>query len=133
MIIDSFRVATPVDAPTIAALVNAAYRPANGSGGWTHESAFILGDRTTATQVIAAMTGDDSTVLLGLTGDRIVACAQVEREGSHCHIGMLAVLPALQGAGVGKQMLAHAERYAAAHAGGPRHGLRDPSHDRFRS
>lgn len=115
MNIDSFRVAVPADAPAIATLVNAAYRPADGNGGWTHESAFISGDRTTATQVRAAMSRDDSAVLLGLTDDRTVACVQVEHEGSHCYIGMLAVLPALQGAGIGKEMLAHAERYAVAH------------------
>ena len=54
-------------------------------------------------------------MLLGLHEDVIVACVHLEKSKNHAHIGMLAVNPAFQGAGIGKQMLAQAEAYASSH------------------
>jgi N-acetylglutamate synthase-like GNAT family acetyltransferase len=49
----------------------------------------------------------NSVILVGLKDSKIVACVHVEKDRSNSHIGMLAVNPALQGAGAGKQMLFH--------------------------
>jgi len=49
--------------------------------------------------------------LLGLREQEIVACVLIEKKGAVCHIGMLAVEPRLQGGGLGKEILALAERY----------------------
>jgi len=112
MSIDTFRTASKSDAEAIAQLVNKAYRPETGSAGWTHESDFVSGNRTSAGQVAEIMSTPDSVILVGLKDSEIVACIQVEKDGKNSHIGMLAVNPNLQGAGAGKHMLAHAESYA---------------------
>ncbi|MFY9260166.1 MAG: GNAT family N-acetyltransferase [Gallionella sp.] len=115
MKMDTFRTANKADAEAIAQLVNNAYRPETGRAGWTHESDLVSGNRTSGDQVAEVMSKPDSVVLVGLKGSEIVACVHVEKDGNYSHIGMLAVHPKLQGAGAGKQLLAHAERYAKEH------------------
>jgi ribosomal protein S18 acetylase RimI-like enzyme len=112
MSLDAFRIANESDASAIAELVNAAYRPRPSAAGWTHESELLVGDRTNPTQVSEVITKPNSAILVGLKNSAIVACVHIEKEGDNGHIGMLAVNPALQAAGVGKQMLALAENYA---------------------
>jgi ribosomal protein S18 acetylase RimI-like enzyme len=113
MSLDSFHIADASEASAIAALVNAAYRPSDDPIGWTHEAELIAGDRTSPQQVAEAIKRPNSVVLIHREGATIIACVHVEKDGSHGHIGMLAVAPALQTAGIGKQMLMWAERYAA--------------------
>jgi N-acetylglutamate synthase-like GNAT family acetyltransferase len=113
MSIDAFRAASKSDTEAIAQLVNEAYRPESNASGWTHESGLVSGSRTSVSQVTEIMSRPDSVILVGLKGTVIVACVHVEKDGSHCHIGMLAVSPMLQGEGAGKKMLAHAEMYAS--------------------
>ena len=109
---DTFRTANKFDAEAIAQLVNKAYRPETGTAGWTHESDLVSGNRTSVGQVDEVLSKPDSVILIGLKDSEIVACVHVEKNGSCSHIGMLAVNPKRQGAGAGKQMLAHAEKYA---------------------
>lgn len=111
----TLREATISDAADIARIVNMAYRPEPGTEGWTHESDLVSGDRTSAAQVAQLLR--HSVILLGLRGAAIVACVQIESKDMAAHIGMLAVEPAMQGAGVGKTMLAHAEAYAQCSLG----------------
>ncbi len=113
MSIDSFRTANNTDAEAIAEVVNRAYRPESGAAGWTHESDLVAGNRTSAAQIVETILRRDSVILVGLNNEKIVACAHVEKDGNSSHIGMLAVNPILQGVGAGKQMLAHAEKYAS--------------------
>lgn len=113
MSIDSLRTAVFTDAEAIAQLVNRAYRPAPEKAGWTHESDLVRGDRTDTTQIESGISKPHSAILLGLRGPQIVGCVHVQKEGRDCHIGLLAVDPPLQKAGIGKKMLAYAERYAA--------------------
>ncbi len=113
MSIDIFRAAKKLDAEVIANLVNMAYRPESGAYGWTHESDLVSGSRTNIDQVVDIISKPDSVILLGIKGSEIVACIHIEKDGSNSCIGMFAVNPALQGAGVGKQMLAYAEWYAS--------------------
>lgn len=118
--IDAFRQAKAEDAVAIAALVNRAYRPSPDAAGWTHEAELVTGERTHAAQVAALLVMPDAVVLLGLQGDKIVACVLVERDGDAGYIGMLAVDPSLQGTGGGKLMLARAEDHARTAFGAER-------------
>ncbi|OYV02171.1 MAG: hypothetical protein CFE45_01590 [Burkholderiales bacterium PBB5] len=100
-------IASQVEAGDIAALVNRAYRPATAMGGWTHEADLVRGPRTTESQVMALMKSD--SVILTLQDEGIViACAHVAWTGEAACIGMLATDPALQGMGLGTQMLRYA-------------------------
>ena len=107
----SFRHATAADAAVIAQLVNAAYRPGTEPRGWTHEAHLIAGSRTSADQVTALLAGTD--ILVGYIEDRVVSCVQIEQRGRDAYIGLLAVTPERQGAGLGAATLAYAEAYAA--------------------
>lgn len=109
---DTFRVADESDASAITKLVNAAYRPSHDAAGWTHESELVAGERTTPAQVVETIRRPNSVILVRCRKSAAVACVQIEKEGNNSHIGMLAVDPALQAAGIGKQMLALAENYA---------------------
>lgn len=107
-----FRVARVDDSAEIAQLVNEAYRPAPGMGGWTHESDLVSGKRISPEKVESLIKQEKSTVLVGVLGSMIVTCVHIESEGANSYIGMLAVSPSLQGLGKGKEVLAHAEEYA---------------------
>lgn len=107
-----FRTATQADASAIARLVNRAYRPEEGAAGWTHEADLVAGDRVSVAQVVDAIVHPHTAILLALQGNTVVATVQVEQHGRTGHIGMFAVLPVLQGVGVGRQLLGYAEQYA---------------------
>lgn len=116
----SCRTAEICDAPAIAALVNRAYRPGAGVAGWTHEGHLVDGPRTTAMQV-AELFGEGSCVRVLCRDDfTIVACVHIQAADGGAYIGMLATDPDLQAQGLGKQLLAHAEAYAAEHLGATR-------------
>lgn len=109
------RVASASDAGQIVELVNRAYRPAPRQRGWTHEADLVAGDRISAAQVIALF-APRSVVLVMCEQGVVVACVHLRAgESGGVHIGMLATDPARQALGLGKHMLAHAERYAARH------------------
>lgn len=112
MSIDTFRIASNLDSEVIANLVNKAYRPEPGALGWTHESDLVSGSRTNACQITETISKPNSVILVGLKNSTIMACVHVEKKGNNSHIGMLAVSPALQDAGAGKQILSEAEKYA---------------------
>ncbi|CAM5243076.1 Ribosomal protein S18 acetylase RimI-like enzyme OS=Streptomyces albaduncus OX=68172 GN=FHS32_002070 PE=4 SV=1 [Streptomyces griseoloalbus] len=48
----------------------------------------------------------DSRLLTVESEGRIVACCQLEHRGAHAYFGMFAVSPALQGAGLGRTVIA---------------------------
>lgn len=107
-----FRAATAADIDDVVALVESAYRGEGSKQGWTTEADLLDGRRTDATDVGGLVARDDARVLLAETDGVIVACAQLEREGDAAYFGMFSVRPPLQGAGLGRAMLAEAERIA---------------------
>lgn len=112
MTLDSTRKASTLDASAIAELVNAAYRPTPGAGGWTHESEWVAGDRTTPENIAEIIAKPNSVILVGIKDSAIVACVHIETEDQISHIGLLTVKPKSQAAGIGKAMLALAEEHA---------------------
>ncbi len=117
MSFETFRIAGELDAMAIAQLVNNAYRPELDSPGWTHESGLVSGSRTSVNQVAALISKPDSIILMGFKDSELVACVHVEKDGRNGCIGMLAVNPAVQRVGAGKQMLVLAEKYICENFG----------------
>lgn len=109
-----FRIAHGADAEAIAALVNRAYRPAGASPGWTHEAHLVEGDRISAAGV-RALLAPGSAVLLACEGAALIGCVHIESRGAKAYIGMLTTEPARQAQGLGRQLLARAERWARRH------------------
>lgn len=107
-----FRAATPGDADTVVALVESAYRGDASRAGWTTEADFLDGRRTGADDVLACIARPQSRLLLAERTGRLLACAHVAVEDGAGYFGMFSVVPGLQGQGLGKQVLAEAERIA---------------------
>ena len=108
----TFRAATPRDADAVVALVESAYRGDDSRAGWTTEADLLDGRRTGADDVLASIARPRSQVLLAESGGRLLACAHVAVDEGAGYFGMFSVVPGLQGAGIGKQVLAEAERIA---------------------
>jgi ribosomal protein S18 acetylase RimI-like enzyme len=108
-----FRRAGAADVPAIVSLVESAYRGEVSRAGWTTEADLLDGQRTDAEAVADILRAAGSTVLLGETTGELMACCQLEqRPPAVAYFGMFSVQPTGQGQGVGRQMLAEAERIA---------------------
>lgn len=109
----TFRPATADEIDAVVALVESAYRGDASRVGWTTEADLLDGRRTDAAAVRTIIDADDRLVLLGFDGDELRGCCELRRrDGSAAYFGMFAVSPASQGAGIGKVILAEAERQA---------------------
>ena len=107
-----FRAATAVDVSPIVALVESAYRGDVSKQGWTTEADFLEGQRTDPVSVRNLLDKDGSRVLLAERDGEMLACCHIERQEDAGYFGMFSVSPTLQGGGVGKALLAEAERVA---------------------
>ncbi|WP_405192507.1 GNAT family N-acetyltransferase [Streptomyces anthocyanicus] len=108
----TFRDATDADVDALVALIESAYRGDASRAGWTTEADILQGQRTDPQGVLEVVKAPDSRLLTVERDGRIVACCQLEHRGAHAYFGMFAVSPALQGAGLGKAIIAEAERQA---------------------
>ncbi len=109
----SFRRATLGDVERVVALVESAYRGESSRTGWTTEAELLDGQRTDAEAVRALVDATDGFVLLALDGEALRGCCELRRRDDAAgYFGMFAVVPALQGRGLGTLILAEAERQA---------------------
>lgn len=107
-----FRPASAADVPAIVALVESAYRGDASRAGWTTEADLLDGQRVDVPGVTEIVVRSDSRVLLAESSGELVACCHLERQGDTCYFGMFSVKPTAQGRGLGKLVLAEAERIA---------------------
>ncbi|TFU00379.1 GNAT family N-acetyltransferase [Polymorphobacter arshaanensis] len=104
------------DIPAVAALMNRAYR--GESSGWSSETSFISGDRTSEALLRADLAAEPAAVLLkwvdgpGAGFDGSVWLQPVA--GNVWYLGSLAVDPHRQNDGLGRRILAAAEDWARA-------------------
>ncbi|MDX3112950.1 GNAT family N-acetyltransferase [Streptomyces scabiei] len=108
----TFRDATAADVDALVRLVESAYRGDSSRAGWTTEADILQGRRTDPEGVLAVVEAPDSRLLTVEQDGRIVASCQLEHRGDHAYFGMFAVSPTAQGAGLGKAVMAQAEREA---------------------
>jgi ribosomal protein S18 acetylase RimI-like enzyme len=108
----AFRPATADDVPALVGLIQSAYRGDASRAGWTTEADILQGQRTDTEGVLAVIEGADSRLVAVELGGELVGCCQLEHRGEHAYFGMFAVRPRLQGAGLGKLVIAEAERLA---------------------
>ncbi|MFJ1970110.1 GNAT family N-acetyltransferase [Streptomyces sp. NPDC087903] len=108
----TFRDAVDADVDALVALIESAYRGDDSRAGWTTEADILEGQRTDPEGVRAVVKSPDGRLLTVERDGQVVACCQLEHRGDHAYFGMFAVSPALQGAGLGKVIIAEAERAA---------------------
>lgn len=108
----AFRRATAADADRIVGLVNSAYRGESSRQGWTTEADLLDGQRTDRAEVLGLIEAENSLILLGFKGAELVGSVHLEQEGDSAYFGMFAIKPALQGQGIGKQVMRMAEDFA---------------------
>jgi predicted N-acetyltransferase YhbS len=100
----ALRTATTDDVPQIVSLLNAAF---------AMERDFIDKDRTSPPEIERYMTAGTFFVVDG-DGRVLSACMYLEQRKERLYLGMLAVNPARQRSGLGRQMMSAAERHAAS-------------------
>ena len=108
----TFRAATHADIPALVELVTSAYRGDASRAGWTTEADMLDGQRIDPAVLAADIGRTRSIVLLAERDGALLACAHVAEEEGAGYFGMFSVRPDLQGGGVGKAVLAEAERIA---------------------
>ncbi len=109
------RPARPADVDALTSLIRSAYRGRDSRDGWTSEADFVEGERISPDQVLAMISDAGSLLLTGEQAARIVACCQLRNEGAGlAYFGTFAVSPSAQGGGLGRQLMAEAERRAVA-------------------
>ncbi|MFF6777191.1 GNAT family N-acetyltransferase [Streptomyces sp. NPDC012637] len=106
----TYREASLDDVPVLVPLVESAYRGDSSRGGWTTEADLLEGQRTDAEGVASVITAPGSRLMVVERDGDIIACCQLEHRGDAAYFGMFAVRPELQGAGLGRQIIAEAER-----------------------
>ena len=107
-----FRAAAAADTAAVVALVESAYRGDASRVGWTTEADLLEGRRTGADDIEAILRRPRSRLLLAEQDGELLACAHVAEEDGAGYFGMFSVRPNLQNGGIGKQVLAEAERIA---------------------
>jgi GNAT superfamily N-acetyltransferase len=110
----AFRLAHSGDVTAIVDLVQSAYRGEPSRAGWTTEAHLLDGQRTDATQVAAAIAQPRSRMVVALddAGGVQGSCALEQRGDGVAYFGMFSIRPVLQGTGIGRALLAEAERMA---------------------
>ena len=108
----TFRNATTADVPLLVELVTSAYRGESSRSGWTTEADLLEGNRIVPEVLLADIARPRSRILLAERDGTLLGCAHVAEEDGAGYFGMFAVRPGLQGAGMGRAILAEAERVA---------------------
>ena len=110
--VPTLRFAALDDVAAIVARVHSAYRGEESRKGWTTEADLLDGQRTDAAAVAELIASPDSVVIVAETASFLVGCVHVEVAGGVGHLGMLAVDPTRQAGGLGRRLVAEAERVA---------------------
>jgi ribosomal protein S18 acetylase RimI-like enzyme len=95
------RVATSADAAAITAVINAAFRIAEGF--------FIESKRITEAEVEESL--EKGAFLLAENAEKLNGCVYVEMRGTRSYLGLLSVDPECQQGGIGSLLMNEAERY----------------------
>jgi GNAT superfamily N-acetyltransferase len=108
----TFRPATLADIDALVLLVTSAYRGDVSKRGWTTEADMLDGQRIDPEVLRKDIERERSLIIIAEREAQLLACAHVAEENGAGYFGMFSVKPDLQGGGVGKLLLAEAERIA---------------------
>lgn len=131
----SFRHARQSDSPSLVILIERAYRDEATAGSWNSEAHLLKGPRTNEAEISTLISREDSRFLIAESRGSLAGCCLVQglsdpaRNWSSAdgpadpglattpvgnvnaaYFGMFAIKPAIHGGGLGKQIIAEAER-----------------------
>lgn len=115
------RIATPGDLSRLHPVIERAYRGDSARQGWTHEADLLSGERIDEA-TLAAMIADPAQILLiAEQGDIVLGCVSLTARGDGLvYLGLLCVDPTRQAGGIGKIIMAAAERVSRGQLGADR-------------
>jgi ribosomal protein S18 acetylase RimI-like enzyme len=108
----TFRPATLADIDVLVMLVTSAYRGDASKQGWTTEADMLDGQRIDPEVLRKDIERERSLIVIAEREALLLACVHVAEDDGAGYLGMFSVKPDLQGGGVGKRLLAEAERIA---------------------
>lgn len=110
----NIRPATSSDLDPLHDLVHRAYRGDAARAGWTHEADLLEGQRTDRDALTAMLADQAQRVLVAEDGGTLIGCVEISDRGKGvAYLGMLSVDPQRQAGGLGRTLIAAAERCAA--------------------
>jgi ribosomal protein S18 acetylase RimI-like enzyme len=121
----TFRSAGLADAEAVVSLIESAYRGMESRRGWTTEADFLDSRRTSIEAIMQIITAPGSRMLVAETAGQLIGCCHVQsRTAGEAYLGLVSVRPHLQDRGVGRTIVANAEREARARWGAKQMRLR---------
>jgi GNAT superfamily N-acetyltransferase len=125
-----FRLALDSDCEDLTRLINSAYRGENSRAGWTTEADLLDGQRTDPASLRDLLVREGAILMAiddggrdGVTSSEpggdgpaagvLVGCVYLKNKKDHAYLGMLTVSPGQQAGGLGRNILAYAESWAA--------------------
>lgn len=117
----AFRHATQADVPALVALIERAYRGPENAGAWISEAHLLKGPRTSNAEISGLIALPDSKFIVAELDGAIAGCCLVQKTKAvdgrtkkpgeaAAYFGMFAIDPSIHSSGLGKQVLAEAER-----------------------
>jgi len=112
-----YRYARQADASALVALIERAYRGPETAGSWASEAHLLKGPRTSLDEILGLIAREDSRFLIAEQDGKVAGCCLLQgltQSGGSgvnaAYFGMFALDPSVQGGGLGKQIIAEAER-----------------------
>jgi len=131
----SFRYARQSDTQVLVTLIERAYRDEATAGNWNSEAHLLKGPRTSDAEIATLISREDTRFLIAESGGRLAGCCLVQglndparnwssadgpadpdvaappvSDVNAAYFGMFAIDPGIHGGGLGKQIIAEAER-----------------------
>jgi ribosomal protein S18 acetylase RimI-like enzyme len=105
------RIATAEDLPRLRPVIERAYRGDSARQGWTHEADLLSGERIDDATLRAMVHDPNHRLLIAEEGGVPLGCVSLTARGEGLvYLGLLCVDPTRQAAGIGKAIMAAAER-----------------------
>ena len=115
------RTALAVDLPRLHPVIERAYRGDSARQGWTHEADLLSGERIDFDALKGHFDDPLQRLLVAERDGAIVGCVSLtQHDGGRAYLGLLCVDPDCQAGGIGKAIIAAAERVARADMGAER-------------
>jgi len=115
------RIAGAADLPRLHPVIERAYRGDSARQGWTHEADLLSGERIDRDTLEALIADRQALLLIAERGEVPLGCVSLTARGDGLvYLGLLCVDPERQAGGIGKAIIAAAERMSKDQLGADR-------------